>query len=251
MSLIALAALAALGVVWQVRGASFGSGSSSGETADAVIDAVVDGVIAFVDNSVQVLGVVVIVFLAVEWLGAGRAPRRRWDPRSLPPLEDEDRVGRAGLAVGMAILVVLIAWLVLWRDEVGVLGHVNGEWAVLMRPTPGFWRLAPWLISVWAVELVVDGLVLVRGRWTGGLRVADLAVKLAGLVVLGLLVATPDLVAFDRQALAATLPPERAADLTGRVEPLLGKLVRFGLACGWVAAFATFGARLWRLLRGR
>ena len=89
-----------------------------------------------------------------------------WTPAP-PRTIDRDLVSRPGIVAGIAAgvlgatIVIALPWLAAWAPG------LPGPAIEALALDPGFlqWR-APWILPLWAAELVLYVLVLITGRWT-------------------------------------------------------------------------------------
>ncbi len=189
-----------------------------------------------VQSAIAVFGWIAIVFWAVERMGRSRADdRQTWDPAALPPVNDPDRVSRAGLAVGLFFLSAFLLVLNVFPDKIVALVGFDGTIAVMPLVGPGLRAAAPLITLVLGGMLVLRLVVLVRGRWSRTLRWIDRGLDLLWIGVLIRLLRTPDLLAADIEVARATgWTAEQIATYTGTVVPVLQTLLTVGLAAALV-----------------
>lgn len=243
--------LGGLGLVawlWQAAGEE--------DPAAALVRALPEVFSQFLSNLLEVAGLVLLVFAAVEWLGLRRRRQEgAWDPTVLEAAPREgDRVNRWGALAGAAALLFLVVWVLFFRDSLAALVATgDGGWVSVPLAGPGLVAALPWLVAAWSAELVVQVGLLLRGRWSLSWRLVDLATRLFGVLVLGLLVAThePLLATTGAEAVAAGVGPELAGRLASELLPVLDRLLRLGLLAGLVGSVVGLGRRVLRLVAAR
>ncbi len=200
------------------------------------VDAVGGLAVSLAQSAVAVFGWVAIVFWVVERLGRGRTEgRKTWDPTALPPVNDPDRVSRAGLAVGLAFLSAFLLVLNVFPDGIVALVGIDGAVAIMPLAGPGLRAATPLLTLVLGGMLALRLVVLVRGRWSRGLRWIGLGLDLAWIGVLFRLLRTPGLLSADPGAARkAGWTVEQIATYTDRVVPALQTVLTVALAVALV-----------------
>jgi hypothetical protein len=103
-----------------------------------------------------------------------------WDPRSLPEIEDEERVQRGERIAGIAAASVLLAILNIFPGMIGVYVLPEGEFFA----NPVLREYLGWISLALLAGIGLDLYVLWQGRWTTASRVARLAVNLLSIGVL-------------------------------------------------------------------
>jgi hypothetical protein len=128
--------------------------------------------------------IVVIIFALLERMPANRVPEKEaWNPRSLPPVKDPNRIAPVELALGIIFPLLVI-----------ILFNRYPYWIVDMEAPPGgfqffpvlhqnFLNFVPWLTASWALEIGLRSIVLAQGRWSLVTRVAEFLVEMFGLYV--------------------------------------------------------------------
>lgn len=204
-------------------------------------------------TSLQVLGLLVLVFGAVEALSLGGRRRRAWDPSRLTVEEESDRVGRLSLAVDVALLGFLLVWCHVFPEKVGILLSIDDRPATVL-PVLGdkFWRLLPWLSAWWIAALLLKGVLLGRGRWSVGTRLAEAAVQVYGVAVLAALATGGALLTLSRDAvIAAGVTPEAAEHLVTRLLPVMDLASRAAIGVAAVLLAVGVLRRLVALVMGK
>lgn len=174
-------------------------------------------------------GLLTLVFASVERVQRGRAavgPATEWDPATLPPVRDPDRISPMALVFSTYAIVACVVLFNFFPRWVGVHTFANGEWRSLPVLLPEFSRYLPALNAWWGLAFLVDLLVLRRGRWSRRLRWAQLLLGVLGAGILAVILLGPPVF---------------------RLDPI----VRSVLAVCLLIALIESGVRLFRLARER
>lgn len=163
-----------------------------------------------INSLIQGGGMVVLVFALIERFNRAALDKAfasgGWDPRSLPEAEDKDRVKIGETIAGIAFTIAALLVINLYLDQLGFYfapGEGVRRFAVF---SPEFRQYVPLLTLWWGLDLVLNVVLLLRGRWATWLRWAHLAVQAVGAVVLVRMLTGP--------ALAAWPPVEPAFRIT-------------------------------------
>jgi hypothetical protein len=128
--------------------------------------------------------IVILIFAIMERLPGNRTPEKEgWDPHSLPPVKDPNRIAPVDLALGIVFPLLAI-----------ILFNRFPYWIIDMEAPPGGYRFfafldanflnfVPWLTASWSLEIILRSVVLAQGRWNLVTRVAEFLVELFGLYV--------------------------------------------------------------------
>jgi len=125
------------------------------------------------------LAIIVVVFAIIERVMSQRqmtesptakAAKPEWNPRDLPVIDNTNEADRGGLIGSLIVHVVLIAIILGFPTLPALL-------------SPSFYSLVPWWASTAVLDLLVLGVVLVQGRWTRLMRLAEFGASLFGLFV--------------------------------------------------------------------
>jgi len=144
------------------------------------------------------LGVMTFVFALVE-----RAMQRReaagsaWDPATLPPVNDPDRISYFGRIFVLYLIAALALLFNFFPEWVAVVVFKNADSRVYPLLEPAFSRYLPLLNTWWALAFALNLVVLRQGRWRRTTRWADLALELFNAVILLLLVIGPPVFRYD------------------------------------------------------
>lgn len=212
----------------------------------AIGSSVAELVSSYVNALLAAFGSITLTFAVLErvvpaeaWAGV---KEKEWDPRSLPPVQDPDRIERGGLIVGSVFLVIALLVFNLFPDWIGFSlarssdGSLNWETNPLLAPA-FFTMYLPWLNVLWLVELTLNTVLLRQGRWQLVTRIVDLLLSVGGIVLIGQMLTGPSLLTF-----AAV----ESAELRDLLTRLLPNVVRLALV---VALIATTGEGIAKAVR--
>lgn len=202
-------------------------------------------------GSLAILGIAVAVFMAIYRATEARpAAKEDWDPRSLPAADDPDKIALGDRVASIAFLVVALVVLNVFRERIGVPLSIDGErgWIPFLGPA---FAAQLWLLNTCLVlDLAVNFFVLLRWRWSTGLRWAGFAVNALYVVWLWQLASGPSIIAADPALLADSGWSEEAVAKHQRiVSGPLARVVALNLRLGFFAAVVGLAIQLVKLLR--
>jgi hypothetical protein len=133
---------------------------------------------------IQAAGMVTLIFAVLERYGVGSEGKTQsWNPASLPPVKDLQRASRVEAAVEIAFTTAVLIWANFYLNRgTGALFY-NGEWQAIPLFSQEFLQYIPWLTWVWSADILVNIVLLVRGRWEPATRVAALVVAAVTAVI--------------------------------------------------------------------
>ncbi len=141
------------------------------------VQPLLDTLAALFAGVLQAFGTVTLIFVALERLGvsASRKKAASWDPRSLPPVKDEQRINvfEKAVEIGLTAAVLVLAANYLNR---GATVFYSGEWQPIPLFSPEVLQYIPWLMVIWGADILVNIVLLARGRWEPATRVAAMVV---------------------------------------------------------------------------
>lgn len=140
----------------------------------------IDTLLSLFVSLTQAAGMVTLIFALLEYLGVGAGSKpEAWQPRDLPPVKDPNRASRVEAATEIAFTAAVLTWANFYLNRgTGALFY-NGEWQAIPLFTPEFLQYIPWLTVLWSADILVNTVLLVRGRWEPATRVAAMAVSAA------------------------------------------------------------------------
>jgi hypothetical protein len=146
-------------------------------------------------------GMVVLVFALIERFNRAALEKAvtagEWDPRSLPEVEDRDRIKIGETVAEIAFTVAALIALNFYLDQIGFYFGPDEDVQHFAIFSPEFRQYVPLLSLWWGLDLALKVTLLARGRWTHWLRWADLAIQGAGVLVLLRMLTGPDLAAWS------------------------------------------------------
>jgi len=128
--------------------------------------------------------IVVIVFAILQRFDVRPETEQEWDPRDLPNIEETDTINRGGTVAEITFSLVLIAILLFLPDKIGVV--ISPGLEVILNPV--IVSYIPVIILSIMLGIAVDVILLWRGRWETGTRLAKIGTNLFGIYVLYLLI---------------------------------------------------------------
>ncbi len=137
-------------------------------------------------------GIIVIVFAILQRFDVRpETDQEEWDPRQLPHIQEVDSVSRAGTVAEITFSLVIIAILLFLPDKIGVVISpgmvvISPGMEVLLNPV--IISYIPLLILSILLGIALDVILLWRGRWETGTRLAKIGTNLFGLYVLYVLI---------------------------------------------------------------
>jgi hypothetical protein len=158
--------------------------------------ALVGGIVGSV---VQAAAWVVLVFALVERLNRRELETisTTWDPSSLPPAENYDRVSAFETIVTVVFTTAFLVFLNIILDSQGRVTVEGSDWTSMAIFSAEFLRFIPWLTALLAAEMVVAVAAQLRGRWTTPLRLLNIALNVAGIALAYLMLTGPGLAASE------------------------------------------------------
>jgi hypothetical protein len=126
-------------------------------------------------------GIIVIVFAILQYFDVKPDTEgEEWDPSQLPQVEDAERVSRGGMVAEITFSLVIIAFLLLLPDKIGVVLNPVSE--IILNPVISSY--IPLIIISIMLGIFVDVILLWRGRWEIGTRLAKIGTNLFSIYVL-------------------------------------------------------------------
>ena len=136
-----------------------------------------DTVLGLLGSLIQAVGMITLIFVILEYFGVGDdAKPEPWEAAKLPPVKDPNRISMietvAEIAAAAVGLILLNGYL---NRGTGAL-FFNGEWQATPLFSPQFLQLVPWLSVAWGADILVNIILLMRGRWEAATRLAAMLV---------------------------------------------------------------------------
>jgi len=202
----------------------------------------------------SLLGLIVLIFAVVERFrsadATGDAEETEWDPSTLPPLQDPDRIDRTGIIAWLAIATALLVLLNFLPDKFQIVATINGKGVHIPLLGPTFAQVLPALNFCLLASLVMDALVLWAGRWRPWLRLGDLIVTVLWAALLYRMVFGDPLLEQEvRWLVDHGMAQANAQRYTDNVAPIMHFGVRLGLAIGLASTVISALKKTYKLVR--
>jgi hypothetical protein len=148
----------------------------------------------------QTFGTIVFVFALVETATRGKieaeAKQQAWNPRTLPKVEQTERVKVGELVVGIGFTVLAILVFNAYPEWISAITVADGHVASTPLLSENFSAFVPWLTLMWSLAIALDAYVLAQGRWRPLTRVLQMALSVFGLAVLAWMLMSGPLLAW-------------------------------------------------------
>jgi len=166
------------------------------------------GMITAFGNIVLVFAILERVLPAMEF-----EEEEEWDPAELAREPDPDRVKFGEQIFETFFLVVFLVIFNLYPGVIGFGFFNENDW-VFISPilTEAFFSYLPWINILILLQLGFNIILLRRGWWNTGLRVANIVLELAGIALAAAMLRGPDLASLTPAQLAGT-PLEDSAGI--------------------------------------
>jgi hypothetical protein len=139
----------------------------------------------FMGNALSVLGAIVAVFYVLQYFDIHLAkPSQEWDPRELPIVDTKNEINRAGTILNIALTFLILAVLLLFPTYIGIL--VTPGTPILTDPV--ITNHLALIVAALLAGLGVNIVLLWRGRWQTGTRLAKIAANLFSIMVITILI---------------------------------------------------------------
>ena len=130
------------------------------------------------------LGSLVLVFAIMQWLNVHPDfEKKDFDPLALPPLHKDKPVHRAEQIISIVFGTIFLAFLCAF----GTSGGFTARYGVNLFTDPVLDRYYPWIAVSIVLGILLDILLLWRGRWEISTRIAKIGTNIFSIVLLCLL----------------------------------------------------------------
>ena len=164
---------------------------------------------------ITAFGNIVLVFAILERVLPAKEfeEEDEWDPAELAREPDPDRVKFGEQIFETFFLVVFLVIFNLYPGVIGFGFFNENDW-VFISPilTEAFFSYLPWINILILLQLGFNIILLRRGWWNTGLRVANIVLELAGIALAAAMLRGPDLASLTPAQLAGT-PLEDSAGI--------------------------------------
>lgn len=155
---------------------------------DDLIGGMLDMIFSFGRSAILNAGIVTLIFAIIERaagdsLELPEKKEKEWDPFSLPPVKDPDRINRGELAVGIFFGVLFLSWLNVFPNWFGGADFGEGSTGIFVLVTAQFIALVPLFSASLLLDVLLKTAVFIQGRWNRVTRWLEIAASLFGLYV--------------------------------------------------------------------
>lgn len=137
----------------------------------------------------QTFGTLVFVFALIETFSHGKIEAEStvqpWNPRSLPKVEQTERVKVGELVVGIGFNLVAILVFNAYPEWITAVSVSDGQVTVMPLLSDSFMTFVPWLTVLWSLTIALNAYVLAQGQWRPLTRWVQIGLALFGLAILG------------------------------------------------------------------
>lgn len=134
-----------------------------------------------ISSTFTAFGIIVIVFAFLQYFEVKPDTEdEEWDPSQLPQVKEEETVSRGGMVAEITFSLVIVAILLFLPDKIGI---VLNPWSEIIL-NPVIRTYMPLLIVSILLGVFVDVLLLWRGRWELGTRLAKIGINVFSIYVL-------------------------------------------------------------------
>ena len=130
------------------------------------------------------LGAVVLVFAIKQWFNVHPDfEKKDFDPRALPPLQKDKPIKRSKRIISIAFGTIFLAFLYTF----GTSGGFTAKYGVNLFTDPILDKYFPWIAVAVVIGIVLDIVLLWRGRWEISTCIAKIGANIFSIVLLCLL----------------------------------------------------------------
>jgi hypothetical protein len=166
-------------------------------TYRTVFDLIIHSAGSLFQSLLVALGNIVFIFAIIErFVPQGIEKEKEWDPRSMKPVEEPDKVSRFEQI-----------WIILWSAVAVLLFNFypqllrfvflqDGKWYAFSFLSDTFFTYVPALTILWMLEIFLCILLFMNGAWQTGTRWFKVALKALNIVLLAVIIAGPPILKF-------------------------------------------------------
>ena len=216
-----------------------------------LFEGLVESFDSFLTASLTLIGLVVLVFAIVERAsGESRTTGRAWDPRSLPSVDDPDRVSRLRMVIKIALLTLLFYLANFTSHRLNgsflVVGDHSG-WVPFLGTA--FREHLGLLNLIIVLDITLGIWVLRKGRWQTLSRWLDLGTTLLFALLIFRLAFGPSLIEVDPQWMIQNgWSAETTAKYADLAQETLAPMLAIALKLGFVGTCIGAVTQLKRIL---
>jgi hypothetical protein len=147
-------------------------------------DSLVQELLQILNSIPAALGSVVLVFAIMQWFNVHPdIEKKDFDPRTLPPLRKDKPIKRGKRIISIAFGTIFLTFLCAF----GTSGGFTAKYGVNLFTDPVLDRYYPWIAVSIMLGILLDIILLWRGRWEISTRIAKIGINIFSLVLLYLL----------------------------------------------------------------
>jgi hypothetical protein len=147
-------------------------------------DSMVQALLQLLDSIPAALGSVVLVFAIMQWFNVHpEFHKKDFDPLTLPPLHKDKPVQRTEQVVSIVFGTIFLAFLC----GFGASGGFTAKFGVDLFTNPVLDRYYPWIAVSIVLGILLDIVLLWRGRWELSTRIAKIGANIFSIGLLSLL----------------------------------------------------------------
>ena len=157
----------------------------------------------------QVFGTIVFVFALIETFTHGKleaeAKQQAWNPRTLPKIEQTERVKVGEVVVGIIFNVLAILVFNAYPEWISAINITDGQVTSTPLLSANFLAFVPWLTVMWSLDIALNAYVLAQGRWRPLTRLLEIGLSIFGLAILGWMLVSGPMLAWPALEMPARL----------------------------------------------
>lgn len=214
----------------------------------------------FVQAAITSVGMITLVFAILERVAPETAvaldfdseAQESWDPRTLPPLNDPDRLQKSDHIADVIATFFALVFVNTVVRNVGVAILSDGTWQSLpIISEHVFDDILPWFNVLWIAQILFGVYLLRQGRWQQRSRWMDVGIKLFGIGLVIFILSELPLLAIDNARLAASgwAASDEIVELFTRLVPWININLRIVFLIVLVVTLISLGKQLFNLWR--
>ncbi len=205
------------------------------------IQIILQGVARMIEVAMSAFGYIVVTFAIIERFVPDfkvDIEEQKWDPTSLTKEPAPHSAKRGELITEIVFTVIGLAFL---------------KWA-LQQPifSDQFLKLIPWIIGLCFAEILLDIYLLQKAVWTAGAYVTKILIEAVNMVIVFIILRTPEMLGITAQALAHI--PENSSVQVDRLVDIINVSIWISLIVVLIVQAVEIGKAaygLWKLHKAR
>ncbi len=220
--------------------------SQSARQMKDLVAGIFEGISGIMQAGIQAVGIITIIFGIIQYARSRRRPDEKgWNPGSLKPLEDTDRV-KPGEQIADIVFTLLVIAVFNFFPQLIVVYKTSwgGPWQHFPLLTDAFFHYLPLMTLLWGLDIILAIVLLTQRRWQAGTHIADLALKAGWVMLLVVMLMGPSIVSLPQSTLSGSeISPGELAGIQHGLE--VG--VRTVLGIILAVSLIDIGKKVWRL----